>query len=144
MKNILKLSGIGLMMLLATVSCQKNEKADPMPEPVEESTPEQPMTKASFAKEEYDFGTMKKGEVVQHVYEVTNTGDKPLYINSVQPACGCTAPDYTKDAIAPGEKGQVTLSFDSKNFNGAVTKTAQVFMNAENSPVTLSFKANVQ
>ena len=129
MKNILKLSGIGLMMLLATVSCQKNEKADPMPEPVEESTPEQPM---------------KKGEVVQHVYEVTNTGDKPLYINSVQPACGCTAPDYTKDAIAPGEKGQVTLSFDSKNFNGAVTKTAQVFMNAENSPITLSFKANVQ
>ena len=82
--------------------------------------------------------------MVQHVYEVTNTGDKPLYINSVQPACGCTAPDYTKDAIAPGEKGQVTLSFDSKNFNGAVTKTAQVFMNAESSPITLSFKANVQ
>ena len=46
------------MMLLATVSCQKNEKADPMPEPVEESTPEQPMTKASFAKEEHNFGTM--------------------------------------------------------------------------------------
>ena len=46
MKNTLKLSGIGLMMLLATVSCQKNEKADPMPEPVEETTPEQPMTKA--------------------------------------------------------------------------------------------------
>lgn len=144
MKNTLKLSGIGLMMLLAVVSCQKNEKADPMPEPVEEAKPEQPMTKASFAKEEHDFGTMKKGEVVQHVYEVTNTGDKPLYINSVQPACGCTAPDYTKDAIAPGEKGQVTLSFDSKNFSGAVTKTAQVFMNAGNSPVTLSFKANVQ
>jgi len=48
MKNTLKLSGIGLMLLLATVSCQKNEKADPMPEPVEETTPEQPMTKASF------------------------------------------------------------------------------------------------
>ena len=37
MKNTLKLSGIGLMMLLAVVSCQKNEKADPMPEVVEET-----------------------------------------------------------------------------------------------------------
>lgn len=147
--NTLKISGISLMLLLAIVSCKKNEKADPMPEHhaeevVAEPTPDHPKTTATFVKESHDFGILQKGEVVKYVYEITNTGDKPLYIYSVEPACGCTAPDYTKEPIAAGQKGQVTLQFESKNFTGPVHKTAQVVMNTDQSPVTLSFKANVQ
>ena len=63
-------------------------------------------------------------------------------ISRVQPACGCTAPNYTQEPIAPGEKGQVTLSFDSKNFSGAVVKTAHVYTNTENSPTVLSLLLN--
>lgn len=148
--NTLKTSGILLMLLLAVASCKKNKKADPLPHQtedmagIEETTPDHPKTTANFAKEFHDFGNLQKGEVVKYSYEITNTGDKPLYIYSVEPACGCTAPDYTKEPIAPGQKGQVTLQFESKNFSGITNKTAQVVTNTENSPITLSFKANVQ
>ena len=139
---------LSFMILSAVLSCKKDEKADPLPEHTEEVVSHQaisePMTTASFTKEEHDFGDLKKGDIVQYTYEVTNTGDKPLVISRVQPACGCTAPNYTQEPIASGEKGQITLSFDSKNFSGAVVKTAHVYTNTENSPTVLSFKANVQ
>lgn len=154
MNKTLKTSGLALMLLLAVSSCKKNEQADPLPETENAMYHEQesqtapavniPLTTANFTKQEHDFGTLKKGEIVQHIYEITNTGDQPLVISEVRPACGCTVPDYTKEPIAPGKKGQVTLSFDSKNFTGETHKTAEVFTNTENAPFVLSFKANVQ
>lgn len=147
MKKTIRISFLSFAMVAMAISCKKNQQqtlSDEQLAGVEAPVNTLPLTKATFAKDNHDFGTMQKGQVVQNVYEVTNTGDKPLVINEVRPACGCTVPDYTKGEIAAGQKGQVTLSFDSKNFSGQVTKTAEVFMNAENSPVVLSFKANVQ
>ncbi len=86
---------------------------------------------------------LKKGDHVEHTYTVTNTGDKPLVISTVKPGCGCTAPDYTKDPILPGQKGKVTLKFDSSSFEGLQNKYAEVYTNTEKSPVVLTFSANV-
>lgn len=139
---------LSFVLLAAVMSCKKEEKADTLTQQDEvvasQPAANVPMTTASFTKMEHDFGNLKKGDVVQYDYEVTNTGDKPLMISRVQPACGCTAPHYTQEPIAPGQKGKVTLSFDSKNFSGMQTKTAHIYMNTENSPVILSFNANVQ
>ena len=116
---------LSFMIFSAVLSCKKDEKADSLPEHTEEVVSHQailePMTTASFAKEEHDFGDLKKGDVVQYAYEVTNTGDKPLVISRVQPACGCTAPNYTQEPIAPGEKGQITaICSDGFNFCGVL------------------------
>lgn len=100
-------------------------------------------TTVALSSADHDFGNVKKGQKVQHIYEITNTGKVPLIISNVRPACGCTAPDYTKEPIAPGKKGKVTLSFDSSSFNGMQNKTAEVFTNTEKTPIILSFKANV-
>lgn len=100
-------------------------------------------TTVALSSADHDFGNVKKGQKVQHIYEITNTGKVPLIISNVKPACGCTAPDYTKEPIAPGKKGKVTLSFDSTNFTGMQNKTAEVFTNTEKTPIVLSFKANV-
>ena len=144
--NRLKISGISLLLALSIISCKKNEKPEHIIEDTEptEQVAKHPLTTANFAKESHDFGTLKSGEIVKYVYEITNTGDQPLYIYSVEPECGCTAPEYTKEPIAPGQKGQVTLQFESKNFTGAISKNAVVVMNTEKSPTTLSFKANIQ
>ena len=85
----------------------------------------------------------KKGEKVEHIYEVTNTGTNPLIISNVKPGCGCTVPDYTKEPILPGKKGKITLHFDSTNFDGAVNKATDVFVNVEKAPVRLTFSANI-
>ncbi|SIP97996.1 Protein of unknown function [Chryseobacterium sp. RU37D] len=104
----------------------------------------QPFTTIALSESNFDFGNIKKGDKVEHVYEVTNTGTNPLVISEVKPGCGCTAPDFTKDPIMPGKKGKITLHFDSTNFDGNVQKYADVFANVEKAPVKLTFTANIQ
>lgn len=117
--------------------------------PVSAETPaapvsNQPLTTIALSESNFDFGKVKKGDKVQHVYEVTNTGTNPLVISEVKPGCGCTVPDFTKEPILPGKKGKITLHFDSTNFDGAVNKYADVFANVEKTPIKLTFTANIQ
>ena len=165
-KNILILS----VLALAFTSCKKNETADVL---VQETTTSQPGTQPSgeaaapasqeimsqesliqetknkpqtslaLSESHWDFKDVKKGESVEHVYEVTNMGENPLIISQVKPGCGCTAPDYTKEPIMPGQKGKITLKFDSSNFEGLQNKQAEVYANVENAPIVLTFSANV-
>lgn len=104
---------------------------------------EKPLTTVAFSETYHNFGEIKKGEKVEHVFEVTNTGKNPLIISNVKPGCGCTVPDYTKEPILPGKKGKITLHFDSTNFDGAVNKIADVYVNVEKAPVRLTFSANI-
>lgn len=102
-----------------------------------------PLTNLVLSENHWDFKDVKKGESVEHVYEVTNMGENPLIISQVKPGCGCTAPDYTREPIMPGQKGQITLKFDSSNFDGLQNKQAEVYANVEKNPIVLSFSANV-
>lgn len=104
----------------------------------------QPLTTIALAENSFDFGNIKKGDKVEHIYEVTNTGTNPLVISEVKPGCGCTAGDFTKEPILPGKKGKITLHFDSSNFDGNVNKYADVFANVEKAPIKLTFTANIQ
>ncbi|AKK72143.1 hypothetical protein OK18_05370 [Chryseobacterium gallinarum] len=117
--------------------------------PVAGTTPEtpasnQPSTTVALSESNFDFGKIKKGDKVEHIYEVTNTGKNPLIISEVKPGCGCTAPDFTKEPIMPGKKGKITLHFDSSSFDGNVQKYADVYANVEKSPIKLTFTANIQ
>ncbi|KFF22772.1 DUF1573 domain-containing protein [Chryseobacterium sp. JM1] len=104
----------------------------------------QPSTSVALSENNFDFGKIKKGDKVQHIYEITNTGKNPLVISEVKPGCGCTAPDFTKEPILPGKKGKITLHFDSSSFDGNVQKYADVFANVDKAPIKLTFTANIQ
>lgn len=104
----------------------------------------QPLTTVALSESNFDFGNIKKGDKVNHVYEITNTGTNPLVISEVKPGCGCTAPEFTKEPILPGKKGKITLSFDSSSFDGSVQKFADVFANVDKAPIKLTFNANIQ
>lgn len=157
MKNLLMIVPVAAVLLLT--GCKKNENADQLQttetETVNAAQPtaqdqliaeaqSKPLTNLVLSESHFDFGNVKKGEKVDHVYEVTNTGENPLIISAVKPGCGCTAPDYTKEPILPGQKGKITLSFDSSSFEGVQNKQAEVFANVEKAPVLITFAANVQ
>src|SRR4051812_12956393 len=55
-----------------------------------------------------NFGTIKEGQKLALSFRFKNTGNKPLVIESVQPACGCTVADYPKKPLKPGEEGEIT------------------------------------
>lgn len=88
----------------------------------------------------YDFGEIKKGTPVNHEFAVKNTGEAPLVINSVKASCGCTASDYTKDAILPSEEGFIKATYNAAKA-GAFNKSLSVMSNG--GEVTLYIKGTV-
>ena len=161
--SIIALSIIGFGL----VSCKKESKevqgtetttdsaavttpADSSAAPVSAETPavapvsNQPLTSIALSESNFNFGNIKKGDKVEHIYEITNTGTNPLVISEVKPGCGCTVPEFTKEPILPGKKGKITLHFDSTNFDGNVNKFADVYANVDKTPIKLTFTANIQ
>ncbi len=82
---------------------------------VDAAKPTGPITKIEFLETTYDFGTVKDGEKVKHVYKFKNTGKEPLIISDAKGSCGCTVPDWPREPIAPGKTGEIKVEFDSKN-----------------------------
>ena len=97
-----------------------------------------------FEEMVHDFGNIKEGSKVEHIFKFKNTSDIPLIITGVEASCGCTASNYTKDPVAPGAEGSVSLTFDSSGKPGAQSKSATVKANIEDGQTIISFKGNVE
>jgi hypothetical protein len=66
-----------------------------------------------FDKTAHDFGNFsEENPIVKCTFTFTNTGDKPLVINQAVASCGCTVAAYTKTPIAPGQKGEVSVTYN--------------------------------
>ena len=63
-------------------------------------------------------------------YVITNTGDKPLVLTEVEPDCECSSVQWTQAPIAPGERGEVSVTFDAQLL-GRFQKSVAVMTNAE-------------
>ena len=81
--------------------------------------PTGPTTTIKFDEDTYDWGKVMDGDKVTHVFKFKNTGKEPLIISNAKGSCGCTVPEWPKDAIAPGKSGEIKVVFDSKG-KGAV------------------------
>lgn len=161
-KNFLLAFALGAAMI--ATSCDQNSSTDSTTATASESTAaEQPQqvdnpnvvpagqTAAAenaavmtFAESEYDFGTIKQGKVVEHTFTFTNTGKTPLVIESASASCGCTAPDWTKAPVAPGEKGEVKVRFDSTGKFGQQSPTVTIRANTEPNIIRIAMKGNVE
>lgn len=86
--------------------------------------------KIQFEKTTYDFGKIREeGGKVTGVFEFTNIGDSDLVLTNVRPGCGCTAANYTHDAVAPGQKGYIEATYNPYNRPGAFNKNIRVTTN---------------
>lgn len=84
-----------------------------------------------------DYGMVEQGSDGTRTISFTNTGDAPLIISNVKASCGCTVPTYSKAPVAPGEKGEITVQYNTKKI-GKFTKTVTITSNAQK--VTHQFK----
>jgi hypothetical protein len=116
---------------------------DPNATAATETKPEGPLPAFKFERMEYDFGQVREGEKVAYTYKFTNTGDAPLIVQSVQPSCGCTAPDWSKQPIPVGGEGFVKVEFDSNGKQGIQNKVVTVNANTWPKSLILRFKAQV-
>lgn len=96
-----------------------------------------------FKESLHDFGTVIEGEKVSYSFKFENTGESDLLISSVTASCGCTATKYTKEPVAPGDEGVVTVTFDTRRRRGFQNKTITVTANTQPNKFILRIKAKV-
>ena len=101
--------------------------------------------KIEFKEETINYGEVEKGKDDGiRIFEFTNTGDQPLIITNAKSSCGCTVPEWSKEPIAPGGKGQIKVQYYMNP--GPISKTITIESNAVNKPngmVPLRIKGTV-
>jgi LEA14-like dessication related protein len=97
-----------------------------------------------FEVEEYNFGTVKQGEVVTYDFNFISTGKEPLIISNAQATCGCTVPSWPKEPMKKGEKGTIKVSFNSTGKMRMQDKTVTITSNAKSGSKVLHIKGNVE
>lgn len=102
-----------------------------------------PKSKINFENMEYDFGTIDEGDIVEHTFTFTNTGESPLLIEKATASCGCTVPKWPNDPIPVGETGEIQVRFDSKNKPNQQIKTITITANTDPSITRLRIKGFV-
>ena len=134
------------ILLLALVSCdQKSRETKNLNTSAietDQTSNKEPII--SFDKKTWDFGTITDGEVVEHTFRFTNTGTTDLVISSASASCGCTIPNWPKEPIAPGEKGEIKVEFNSNGKKDMVTKDITILANTNPVKTILQIKVFVE
>jgi len=105
--------------------------------------PEPGTAEVVFSEYEHDFGPVKEGTKVSHVFHFVNKGPGNLVIQSALTTCGCTVSRYSRKPIAPGKEGRLEVVFNTSGKNGMQTKTVTVRSNASKPVVILKITAEV-
>lgn len=134
------------ILLLALISCDQKsrETKNLITSAIETDQTSNKEPIISFDKKTWDFGTIIDGEVVEHTFRFTNTGTSDLVISSASASCGCTIPNWPKEPIAPGEKGEIKVEFNSNGKKDMVTKDINILANTNPVKTILQIKVFVE
>lgn len=99
-------------------------------------------TLISFDKTTFDFGVINFDSDTSCTFTFTNTGNMPLTISYVKSSCGCTVPEWTQDAVAPGKTGTIKVKYNTKR-SGKFEKGITIYSNAANTPLVLKIMGEV-
>ncbi len=78
------------------------------------------------------------------MFKFKNAGDATLLISNVRATCGCTATLLSKKELAPGEEGDIEVTFTAGMHGGPNKKSIMVYSNDPQQPTAkLDISANV-
>ena len=87
-------------------------------------------TSVKYLDSAQNLGVLAMGDEVEVTFDFKNEGEKPLYVISAEPSCGCTVADFPKEPVAPDSLGKIVAVFDTKKSSaGAFTKVITVVTN---------------
>jgi len=86
-----------------------------------------------FNKILHDYGKIDSLSNGYCEFIFKNEGLSDLFIYDAKGSCGCTSPEWTKDAVKPGETGVIKVLYDTKKV-GYINKSITVLTNATNYP----------
>lgn len=122
--------------LFALIAVVPSSNMTPVQTPATEEA-----TTLEWKKKSHDFGDIVQGTKAKYVFTFINKGSANVLITNATASCGCTVPNFSKEPIAPGGTGSVTVIFDSNNKSGKFTKSVTVTTSAGNT--TLYINGNI-
>ena len=99
--------------------------------------------KIVFSEDRHEFGDIIQGDVIEHVFEFTNSGNAPLVLQDVKTTCGCTVPEWPRTPLAPGATAELKVKFNSAGKIGIQNKVITVISNATNQTSRVMIVTNV-
>jgi hypothetical protein len=125
---------IVFFLLIVCTSCKGDRNV---------STKDGKLSEMVFTKSKFDFGAVNQGDIVSTTFEFVNSGKNDLMITNAVGSCGCTVPNFPKNAIKPSEKGVIKVSFNSTGKSGIQHKTVMLTVNTKKGVEVIQIKANV-
>ncbi len=96
-ENIINKDMLLLFLILLTLTCKKTKIEGPA---------------IRFKNEVYNFGEVRKGEIVSHTFSYYNPGSDTLVLENVNPSCpSCTNVEEYDKIIAPGRRGNIRITY---------------------------------
>jgi len=136
MKRLLPLFAL-LLLSVTLVSAQTDT-----PSSVNQVEEQKAYPVMEFESTTVDYGVIEQDSDPYRYFKFTNTGDAPLVITNAKGSCGCTVPTWPKEAIAPGETGEIKVRYATNRLN-KFTKSITLTTNEENPTRKLTIKGEV-
>ena len=96
-------------------------------------TPGGPGPQIAIEDTSYDFGSVKIGDTIEHVFVIRNTGTDTLTVTA-HPSCGCTAAILDEPNIAPHSQTRLDVKINTHGKGaGAITKSITMESNSADS-----------
>lgn len=99
-------------------------------------------TTVEFEETTIDYGKVAKGSNGVRTFTFTNTGEHPLKIYNIYSACNCDIVAQPEDPIAPGNKGEIKVKYDTKKV-GPIVKTITANTNTKEKLIPLNLIGEV-
>ncbi|MBW6459656.1 MAG: DUF1573 domain-containing protein [Bacteroidales bacterium] len=137
-----------LCSLLALIACSGNSDRVPasvvnVPGSASGQNSDADLPQIEFEKTEHNFGRVIQGEKVTFAFKFKNSGKADLLIANVTASCGCTAYDFPRAPIKPGQQETIRVTFDSSGREGFQSKSVTIATNAQPSITNLVVKAQI-
>ena len=88
----------------------------------------------TYSDQVWDFGHVGIDFKVYHSYWIANNGDKPVKIEDIIVTCECSQVLGSDTVIAPGDTARFKLTFETKNYYGAVNRSFVVVLDSDEVP----------
>lgn len=77
----------------------------------------------------FDFGEVMEGDVIEKDFEFNNIGKSDLIIRKIKASCGCTTVEPADKIVKPGKSSSVKASVKTSGFTGRIAKTITIITN---------------
>jgi hypothetical protein len=103
------------------------------------------LAQLTWDKTDQSFDATPEDQSVVARFKFTNTGTKPIKIQSVMTSCGCTTAALSKTDYAPGESGEIAANFVPGGRTGRQDKRIMVTTSAApGQPTVLKMHVYIQ